>query len=99
MQHSLNDHSKIHMQHSLIDHSNVHTCKQSLNDHSIRHMQHLFITDAYTPLVIRHSATYTKMSATYTNVSLLWRLLCSNAASMSLPCFTHFFLQLSLIHI
>ena len=36
MQHSLNDHSKIHMQHSLIDHSNVHTCKQSLNDHSIR---------------------------------------------------------------
>ena len=35
MQHSLNDHSKIHMQHSLIDHSNVHTCKQSLNDHSI----------------------------------------------------------------
>ena len=54
-------------------------------------MQHFFSTDAYTPLVIRHSATYTKMSATYTNVSLLWRLLCSNAASMSLPCFTHFF--------
>ena len=35
MQHSLNDHSKIHMQHSLIDHSNVHTCKQSLNDNSL----------------------------------------------------------------
>ena len=34
-------------------------------------MQNFFITDAYTPLVIRHSATYTKMSATYTNVSLL----------------------------
>ena len=34
-------------------------------------MQHFFSIDAYTPLVIRHSATYTKMSATYTNVSLL----------------------------
>ena len=59
------------------------------------YMQHFFITDAYTPVEIQQSATYTKMSATYTNVSLLWRLLCSNAASMSLPCFNHFFLQRS----
>ena len=61
------------MQHSLIDRSNVHTCKQSLNDHSIRYiyMQHFFITDAYTPVDCRQSATYTKMSATFTNVSLL----------------------------
>ena len=38
MQHSLNDHSKIHMQHSLIDHSNIHTRKQSLNDHSLNNI-------------------------------------------------------------
>ena len=65
MQHSLNDHSKIHMQQSLNDHSNIHTCRQSLNDHSLiyiyiyreREMQHFLITDASTPVEIRHSAT------------------------------------------